>query len=177
MIQSPYRRGADDGLRMGAYFTVMFFASIFAPQLPSLSLLSAVMMMGVPVTAWVLMRRYHRSLGPASSFATLWMYGVILFLCGMMMAGTALTVYLTWIDPGYIAGQLRILADMEGTMPGTMVDEAASVAARMLEARFVPTPISLVTEMIMLSVVTGSGLTLVLGAVLSLRHDRQLKAS
>ncbi len=177
MIQSPYRRGAEDGLRMGAYFTVMFFASIFAPVLPMLSMVSAAMMVGVPLTAWVLMRRYRRSLGPASSFATLWMYGVMLFLCGMLIAGTALTVYLTWIDPDYIAGQLRELAAMEGTMPGTMVDEAASVAARMLEARFVPTPISLVTEMIMLSVVTGSGLTLVLSAVLTLRRDRQLRAS
>ena len=161
MIESPYRRGADDGLRFGLYLGVMFFASIFSTSFPLLSLLSLAMM-----------RRYERSLGPAASFAMLWMQGVVIFFCGMLVAGAALTVYMRWIEPGYLAGQLAALAALEGTMPGTFVDEAASVAAEMIEARFIPSAVSVVVELIMLSIVTGSALTVCLSALMSLRRRK-----
>lgn len=170
MIQSPYSRGAEDGLRFGLYLGVMFFASIFATALPMLSMLSLAMIVAVPVVTWVLMRRYQRSLGAASSFAMLWMYGVVLFFCGMLIAGTALTVYMRWIEPDYLSSQLAALAALEGSMPGTFVDQAASVASDMIDARFIPSPIAVVTELIMLAIVTGSGLTVCLSALLSMRR-------
>ncbi|MCM1163166.1 MAG: DUF4199 domain-containing protein [Muribaculaceae bacterium] len=177
MIESPYRRGASDGLRFGLYLGAMFFASIFSTLSPILGLVSLALMVSVPAAVYTMMRRYQRSLGVASSFAMLWMYGVVLFFCGMLIAGAALTVYLKWIEPDYIVDQLQTLADMAGTMPGTIVDDAAGVASSMLEARFIPTPISIVVELIMLAIVTGSGLTVCLSALLTFRHrgDTNLK--
>lgn len=172
MIESPYRRGADDGLRFGLYLGVMFFASIFSTSFPLLSLFSLAMIVAVPGVVYAMMRRYERSLGPAASFAMLWMQGVVIFFCGMLVAGAALTVYMRWIEPGYLAGQLAALAALEGTMPGTFVDEAASVAAEMIEARFIPSAVSVVVELIMLSIVTGSALTVCLSALMSLRRRK-----
>ena len=68
MIQSPYRRGADDGFFFGAYLTVMFFASIFSEWMPLLQLLSGAMAVCVPLTIYRFMLRYHRSLGQMGSF-------------------------------------------------------------------------------------------------------------
>ncbi len=170
MIESPSRRGADDGLRFGLYLGVMFFASIFSASFPLLSFLSLAMIIAVPGVVYAMMRRYERSLGAAASFAMLWMQGVVIFFCGMLIAGTALTVYMRWIEPDFIAGQLAALASLEGTMPGTFVDEAASVASEMLEARFIPSAVSVVIELIMLSIVTGSALTICLSAFMSLRR-------
>lgn len=174
MIQSPYRRGADDGLVMGVYFMVMFFTSIFSGALPLLSLLSVGMMVAVPGVVYVMMRRYHRSLGVASSFAMLWMYGVVLFFCGMLLAGAVLVAYLRWVSPEYISDQLAQLASLEGEMPGSVMDDAAGLAQQMIDAGFVPTAISIVSEMIMLAIVTGSMLSLVLSGIMTVRFRRSV---
>lgn len=176
MIKSPYRRGADDGFFFGLYLTAMFFASIFSQTLPLLSLLSLAMMVLVPVVIYRFMRNYDRSLGAAASFPMLWMQGVVIFFCGTLIAGAALTIYLRWIDPDYIISQLRGVADLAGQAPGTFVDGAADMASRMIEANFIPTPISIVTELLLLSIVTGSFLSIALSAFLTLRRKSLQKA-
>ena len=102
MIQSPYRRGADDGFFFGAYLTVMFFASIFSEWMPLLQLLSGAMAVCVPLTIYRFMLRYHRSLGQMGSFPMLWMQGVVIFFCGMLLAGTALVVFMKWLSPDFV---------------------------------------------------------------------------
>ena len=59
-------------------------------------------------------------------------------------------------------------------MPGTQVDFAADVAARMLEARFIPAPIDIVTEMIMLAIVTGSLLSMTLSGIFALHRKHRV---
>ncbi len=174
MIQSPYRRGADDGLIFGLYLTAMFFASIFAGSFAPLSLLGAVMMAGVPVVIYFFMRRYDRSLGPAATFAMLWMQGVVIFFCGMLIAGTALVVFMKWIHPGFVAEQLTAVAALKGAVPGSQIDLAADVAEKMIEAKFIPAPIDIVTEMLMLAIVTGSMLSMTLSGLFALRRNRRL---
>lgn len=172
MIQSPYRRGADDGFIFGIYLTVMFFASILAGSFAPLSLLAFVMMVGVPVVIYRFMLSYHRMLGASGSFAMLWMQGVVIFFCGILIAGTALVVYMKWIHPGFIAEQLAAVAALKDTMPGSQMDFAADVAAKMLEAKFIPTPIDIVTEMIMLAIVSGSLLSMTLSGIFALHRRR-----
>lgn len=174
MIQSPYRRGADDGLIFGLYLTAMFFASIFAGSFALLSLLGAAMMVGVPVVIYLFLRRYDRSLGPAATFAMLWMQGVVIFFCGMLIAGTALVVFMKWVHPGFVAEQLTAVAALKGTVPGSQIDLAADVAENMLEANFIPAPIDIVTELLMLAIVTGSLLSMTLSGIFALRRHRRL---
>lgn len=177
MPESPYRRGGADGLRFGIYLAVMFFASIFSSSFAPLGLLSMAQMVAVPAVTYVMMRRYQRSLGAASSFSMLWMYGLVLFFCGMLIAAAPLTIYMRWIEPGFILGQLQALAELQGAVPDSMLDEAAALARNMIEARFIPSAVSIVVQLIMLAVVTGSALTLCLGALLSIRRrsDANLK--
>lgn len=175
MIQSPYRRGADDGFIFGIYLTVMFFASIFAGRFAPLSLLGLVMMAAVPAVIYRFMHSYHRSLGAAGSFAMLWMQGVVIFFCGMLIAGTALVVYMKWVHPGFVVEQLTAVAALKGTLPGSQMDLAAEVAEKMLEAKFIPAPIDIVTEMMMLAIVTGSILSMTLSGIFALRRRRSVR--
>lgn len=173
MIQSPYRREADDGFYFGIYLAVMFFASIFAGRMPLLSMLSLAMMACVPVVIYRFLKSYHISLGRAGSFAMLWMQGVVIFFCGMLIAGTALVVYMKWIHPGFVAEQLQALAELKGSVADSRIDMAADVAAHMIEANFIPTPISIVAEMMMLAIVTGSLLSMVLSALFAAKRHKQ----
>ena len=167
MILSPYRRGAEDGLSFGVYLAVMFFLPILAPGVPVLSMLSVLMMAGVPVLTYIYLSRYHRSLGVASQFSALWMQGLVIFFCGMLLCGAALTVYMRWINPGFIASQLQALADLKGAVPDSGLDDAADLASRMLERNIVPQAIQVVVEMLMLAIVTGSLLSMLIAAVLT----------
>lgn len=176
MIQSPYRRGADDGFYFGLYLAAMFFSSIFAQHLPMLSLLSMAMMVLVPLVIFRFMRSYNRDLGSAASFPMLWMHGVVIFFCGILISGAALVVYMKWIEPDFVINQIRGIADMAGMAPGTMVDSAADMASKMLEARFIPTPMAIVTELIMLAIVTGSILSIILSALFAIRRNSLQKA-
>lgn len=174
MIQSPYRRGADDGFIFGIYLSVMFFASILAGNFAPLSLLALAMMVGVPAVIYRFMLSYHRKLGAAGSFAMLWMQGVVIFFCGMLIAGTLLVVYMKWIHPDFVAGQLAAVAALKGSVPGSQMDFAADVASKMIEANFIPTPIDIVTEMIMLSIVSGSMLSMLLSGIFALRRRKSV---
>lgn len=167
MIESPYRRGANDGLTFGLYLTAMFFFSIFAPAWPLLSVASLLMMAAVPVVTYLYLRRYQLALGVASHFSALWMHGLVIFACGMLLCGLVLTVYMTWINPTFIADQLASLAAVKGTMPDTGIDQAAVVAERLLENKAVPRPIQVIVELEMLAIVTGSFLSLVISALLT----------
>lgn len=172
LITSPYRRGADDGFIFGLYLTLMFFGSIFAAHIPMLGLLSLVMAAAVPVVIYIFMRRYDRQMNGCATFPMFWMQGVVTFICGTLIAGALLVVYLHWIDPGFVLRQLQTLVET-GSAPelkGTSMAEAATMASQMIEARFVPTGVQIVTEIVMVSIVSGSLLSILLGSFFALRH-------
>lgn len=176
MIQSPYRRGADDGFIFGLYLTVMFFASILSGGAAMLTMLSGVMMVGVPVVIYLFMRSYHRALGAAGSFAMLWMQGVVIFFCGMLIAGVALVVYMRWINPDFVVDQLTAIASLKDVAPGSQLELAAETARRMIDANFIPSAMDIVVEMLMLAIVTGSLLSMMLSGIFALRR-RSLKTT
>lgn len=101
-----------------------------------------------------------------------WMQGVVIFICGILIAGALLVVYLKWIDPGYILRQLNTVIEAGSTpeAAGTFLAEAAEVARQMIDQRFIPSPIAIVTEMIMLAIVSGSFLSILLGGFFALRN-------
>lgn len=85
-------------------------------------------------------------------------------------------IYMKWIEPDFVFNQMQSVADLAGAAPGTFVDNAADIASKMIEARFIPTPIAIVTELIMLSIVTGSILSILLSAFFALRRRSLQKA-
>jgi len=171
-FQSPYRRGADDGFIFGLYLTALIFASVFSAQVPLLGLLSFGLAVAVPAVVYRMMARYDRAMGKAGAFAVNWMHGVVIFVCGALISGALLTVYMRWIDPGFIASQMRHLADLEGEFPGSAIDYSAELAGQMLAANFLPSAISVAAELMMLTVFTGSCLSMMLSAFFALRRAR-----
>lgn len=175
MMLSPYRRGADDGFIFGLYLSVMFFASIYSAGLPVLSLLSLGMMVCVPVVIFVFMRRFEAALKEYATFPMLWMQGVVIFFCGTIIAGALLVVYMKWVEPDYVLKQLEGLAELGSKADVGFVAEAGEMAGKMIEANFIPSPIAIVTEIIMTSIVTGSLLSMAISGVMTLRRRVALR--
>lgn len=56
---SIYNKGANDGWKMGLYLTAMFLTQAASIYNPALSLIGAVMMLGIPFVAYILLRRAY----------------------------------------------------------------------------------------------------------------------
>ncbi len=175
MITSPYRRGADDGFIFGLYLTLMFFGSIFSPRLPLLGFLSFALMAGVPAVIFLFMRRYDRAMQGCATFPMLWMQGVVIFTCGILISGALLVVYMKWVEPDFIVRQLEGIVEMGRQAPDTALAEAGDIASQMIKARFIPTPIAVVTEFIMGAIVSGSLLSILLGGYFAIRNKSRRK--
>lgn len=170
IITSPYRRGADFGFIFGIYLTVMFFSPVLAPYIPLLGLLPFLMMAGVPAVIFYFIRRYDRELQECATFPMMWMLGVVIFICGIMIAGSLLIIYMKWIEPDLIFEQISALAENGSKYPGTFMAEAGHIAQEMIDAHFIPSATAVVSELIMAAIVTGSMLSIVISSFFALLH-------
>lgn len=170
IITSPYRRGADFGLIFGLYLTLMFFSSIFATKLPMLGLLSFTLMVAVPVVIFLMIRRYDRELQECATFPMMWMLGVVTFVCGMLICSTFLAIYMKWIEPEFVLNQLKNLVEVGRQAPGTSLEEAADMAEQLIKANFIPSPMAIISELIMAAIVSGSILSILISSFFALRH-------
>ncbi len=168
MIQSPYRRGAEDGLIFGIYLTVLFYATVLSQQFSLLGFPALIMMAGVPVVIFIMMKRYAARLGAASSFSMLWMQGLVIFACGSTIACAMLFIYLRWINPDFFTSQLQFLADMKIDKSTEFLRQSKDMAQQILDSGMVPRAIDMVVEFILLGIVSGSLLSMVLSGIISL---------
>lgn len=176
MYISPYRRGADDGLKFGLYLTAMFACSIYSGAVPLLGLAGLAMMLGVPLVTWRRLSSYDRDCHGCATFAMMWMQGVVMFAGAMLVAGAALAAYMTWVNPDFILQQWQAIAAMQGSTGSPDVDNVASIAQRMIDGGLLPTPMAIVIEFFLLAVTTGSVLSLICGALIAARSARRRSA-
>ncbi|MCH5246056.1 MAG: DUF4199 domain-containing protein [Muribaculaceae bacterium] len=101
-LQSPYKRGAEDGVVFGIYLSIMVFAMIFAMRVPLLNLLFVVQFVMAPVLIYVMQRRYYVSERGFTTKSALWMQGLVMCGCGSLIAFGLSFVYMRWINPGYL---------------------------------------------------------------------------
>lgn len=172
MVTSPYRRGADDGFLFGLYLTLMFFGFFTAQRSSALALTAFALAVFVPLVIFLFMRRYDRQLNGCVTFPMFWMQGMMIFICGILIAGAFTVIYLTWIEPDFIFWQFSSLAEV-GSQPdakGTALEEMGEMASQMIEKHMLPTPISIVVELILIAIVSGSLLSILLACYFTMRR-------
>lgn len=168
-LPSPYRRGAHDGLSFAVYLTVMFFASLYTTRVALLSLLVVLMMIGVPFVIYRYLRRAYVADYGCTQMSALWMHGIMIFLCGSLLAGAVEIVWLRWIQPDYIINQLHAVIDLYENSGWDRGEEMAAMLQRMIDNSLVPSAISIVMEMLWLSVFTGSLLSALMALLVRAR--------
>lgn len=160
--KSPYKRGADDGLLFGGLLCAMFFAGVFSFKVPLLGLVSFVLMVSVPLVIYRFLRKSYVTDGYNTQLSSLWMQGIMTFACGCVLAGLVATVYLKWINPGFIIERVRETIDFYRSSGWERGEEMATVLQRMIDNRLLPGPVSMVVEMIWLGIFSGSLLSLLM---------------
>ena len=85
MLKSIYRRGADDGLILGIYFSVMSILSMTTQNMPLLSLASLIMFLLVPFVLYRFLRKCYVAEHGLSQFSALWMLGILIVPFGSLI--------------------------------------------------------------------------------------------
>ncbi len=175
IFHSPYRRGADYGAWFGLYLTALFFATAYSMSQPPLGLLSLVLMSGVPAVIYIMLRRSYVSDLGKTLFSSLWMEGIMIFLCGGMIASFIAVMYMRWIEPNFLDHQVTMMIDLYNSTDWERGKEFAEMLQRARDQHLIPRPIELAVDMLWLIVFSGSILSMLMSLLVQARSVKPKK--
>lgn len=169
--KSPYRRGADDGLWFGLCLSLIFIGSVLSQSYDIFGPITLGLMISVPVLVYMALRRTFVAENGATGLSALWMQGIMMFLCGALLAGAVSVVYLKWINPHYISDLVTAAIEAYRSVGDESMDKLADGLQMMVDAGAVPSAPSLVFATIWSTVLSGSILSLIIGLIVRARHS------
>lgn len=173
---SPFRRGAENGFRFGAYMTVIHATVIGSSSVPLLNVVTLALLAGAPALLYMLMRRDRTAEGGLPTLGALWLDGLLTILCGAMLASAVLTVYLRWIDPDFLISNLeQAVALLEASGDPSSLEMADKMHTAISNG-FSISPITFSMMLLWMAGTSGSLLSLVIAAIINHKHPT-LKSS
>lgn len=175
--KSPFRRGADDGIIMGLLLVAVFFTGTlsFSHTLAS-DLTPILMLAGVPLLTYFLLRRSYVRDNGMTLFSSLWMQGIVTFFCGSLILAIVMYVYMRWGNPGFMREMVIRMSEFYDSMPETPQSrEVSQIFHTMLDENVFPSAINVAIESIWLGVFSGSLLSML--AALAARARRVIPRS
>ncbi len=161
---SVYRRGAEDGLKLGIYFSVLIVSMLLTVKIAALSLVSLVLIAGVPFLCYRYIRRDVRCRPGGGRFSEAWMHGIAMFFFGALIMGVVMYLYLHFFDPSYIVTNVRQTIAVLRELGGDENIEMAKDLQQLIDLKLLPGTTQLVFSSIWLVVFTGSLLSMLLSA-------------
>ena len=170
---SPFRRGADNGFKFGAYLIALYATLVAGNSVPFLGLISFALMAGVPGVTYMLLRRDHMLPEGPKTVGALWIDGLIMFFGGALLAGALLTAYLSWIDPDYIMDSIRTTVDLLEQSPDSDSQQTAEQFRTAMDNGFSISPVIFSMTLVWMTATSGSVLSLIIATVIV--HKRRNK--
>ena len=100
------------GTYLGAYIILAYLALALTVKYSLLSLVSLPLMIGIPVVAFFLIRRFRDSTQvPYFPFPVSWMLSILTFLFATVLSCMAAYLYLRFLDHGALAAGLTAMMD------------------------------------------------------------------
>lgn len=160
--KSPFRRGADDGLIMGLMLVIVFFTGSMSPTSELAATLTPVLMIGgVPMLTYMLLRRSYVRDNGLTLYSSLWMQGIVTFFCGTLILALVMYFHMRWINPGYMRDMVEHMANFYDSLPDNpQSKELSGIFHTMLNDNIFPSAISVAIESIWLGVFSGSILSM-----------------
>ena len=117
------------GTYLGAYIILAYLAMVLTVKYAAISLLAVPLMIGIPVVAYFLIRRFRDSIkAPFFPFPVSWILSILTFLFATVLSCMVAYLYLRFIDNGALAAGLTARMDMmlqsSEAMTAAMTDPA-----------------------------------------------------
>lgn len=162
-FESPYRLGADHGLWMGLWLSMLFFASVFTTMSQIAGIVSIILMAAVPVTLYRGLRSTYVRQHGMSPFSSLWMQGIVTMGCGALIASAVAAIYLKWIDPAWTSRQIDAMIKIYSSVEGG--EWIVDTLNEMVRQHLLPSTGQMVAQMLWLMLFSGSLLSLIVAAL------------
>ena len=112
------------GSYLGAYMILAYLVTVLTIKYPALSLLALPLLLGIPVVAFFLIKRFRDSTQvPFFPFPLSWMISILTFLFATVLSCMVAYLYLRYLDHGALANGL--MARMEMMMQSTQAVTSA----------------------------------------------------
>ena len=169
-VKSVYRQGAEYGAWFGVYLTVMALAIMYGFTHTILMLAAMAMMVAVPAVVYPMLRRYRSQMRGYAPFASLWMLGLMIFICSSLICGAVTYVWMQYVMPTFIYDQVMAAIDVYKAVPGESAAEMARIMETIVERHALPSAMEVVVQMVMLTTFLGSLVSMVLAFILGMRR-------
>lgn len=169
-VKSVYRQGAEYGAWFGVYLTVMALAIMYGFTHTILMLAAMAMMVAVPAVVYPMLRRYRSQMRGYAPFASLWMLGLMIFICGSLICGAVTYVWMQYVMPTFIYDQVMAAIDVYKAVPGDSAAEMVRIMETIVERHALPSAMEVVVQMVMLTTFLGSLVSMVLAFILGMRR-------
>ncbi len=163
--RSIYSCGANDGLKMGVYLSVMFLLQSIGMTNPMLMIFGALMLICIPVVTYAILRKGYRESGGFSTFSAIWLHGILTFLCGSLILALVIYVYLKYLNPTFLIDLLDSLIEAYSSMNNPQANQLTEMLTTIKQQHLLPSPIQYAFTMIWTCGFFGSILSMVLALI------------
>ena len=174
------------GTYLGAYIILAYLAMVLTVKYAAVSLLAVPLLIGIPVVAYFLIRRFRDSTkAPFFPFPVSWILSILTFLFATVLSCMVAYLYLRFIDHGALAAGLTARMDMmlqsSEAMTAAMTDPAQieqyNKTMELMQqtiAWFCSLPASAMTkQLIQSSLMWGNIISLIIGLLTAKRIKNQ----
>lgn len=117
------------GTYLGAYIILAYLVTLLTVKYPALTLLAVPLFLGVPVVAFLLVRRFRDSTQvPYFPFPVSWIISILTFLFATVLSCMVAYLYLLFLDHGALAAGLTARMDL-------MMQSSQEVTAAMTDPK------------------------------------------
>lgn len=170
-----YTSGANDGLKMGIYLSMIFLFQSMGGNNLMLITFGTIMMLCIPVVAYILLRKGYRESRGMSTFSAIWLHGILIFLCGSLILAMVIYIYLRYINPSFLSDTLSYLIDIYSNREDQDASQLTDMLTTIQKQNLLPTPIQYAFTMIWTCSFFGSLLSMILALIVRAIPIRNLK--
>lgn len=169
--RSVYRRGAEDGLKLGPVLMLTVTLVGVTPFVPWLTLPALASIVAVPVMAYILLKRGAAEDGEDSTFSATWLHGTTMFFFSGLLLALYIFVALRWWQPDYYERVFDMTIEILQNQPGAQANEMVTQMQQMKENGEMPTPFDTSIEMLYFATVSGAMLSTVLALIVKFTNN------
>lgn len=176
--KSLFKQAAEWGVPFGIYLSVMASGFIFSDQHIAISAFALAMVLLIPYVVYRWLRKRYGADEGRTSFSNLWMTGIVIFLCGALIACGVSWAVIEYLRPTYFYDQAQLLIKQYDSAPEAFAEgmqEVVDMLHLIIEKKAAPRSIDLALTGFWLCSFGGSLLSALTAALIKLTGSKAAK--
>ena len=173
--KSLFKQAAECGLPFGVYLSVMASGFIFSDKHVAISAFALAMVLATPFVVYRWQKQRYSGCEGKASFSDLWMMGILIFLCGSIIACGVSYAVMECFRPHYFFEQAQHIISQYEANPeafGQGMQQVTDTLRMVIDKQAAPRCIELALTGFWTCSFAGSLLSAVLAAIIKLTSKR-----